>query len=219
MASRPAAGGGRHVDVAPERLEKWLTGFADRHGPTTWSATGERVDVVAADGARAECDVPFAPLLPPDATVAYAGLVEHALTDRRVGVLLVRLGGYAAGIFEGTTLTTSKVGSKSVHGRNSNGGWSQHRFARRREGQVKVALSDSADVAVRILVDAKALDALVLGGETKAVTAVMADPRLLHLKELVEPRILDVPDPKLVVLQQTPALFRAVRIRILDPVA
>jgi hypothetical protein len=34
---------------------------------------------------------------------------------------------------------------------------------------------------------------------------------------LVEPRILDVPDPKLTVLQQTPALFRAVRIRVLDP--
>jgi hypothetical protein len=216
MASRPAAGGGRHVDVTPERLERWLAGFAERHGATTWTATDTRVDIAAADGARAECDVPFAPL-GEHADAPYGGLVEHTLNDRRVGVLLVRLGGYAAGVFEGTTLVTSKVGSKTVHGRNSNGGWSQHRYARRREGQVKVALSDSADVAVRILADAKGLEAVVLGGETKAVTAVIADPRLQHLKALVEPRILDVPDPKLTVLQQTPALFRAVRIRVLDP--
>jgi len=104
-----------------------------------------------------------------------------------------------------------------VHGRNSNGGWSQHRYARRREGQVRQALDESAEVAVRILTGATALDAIVLGGETKAVTAVMADPRLQHLNSLVEPRILDVPDPKLTMLQSAPALFRAVRIRVLDP--
>jgi hypothetical protein len=216
MASRPAAGGGRHVDVPAERLEKWLAGFSERHGTATWRATAERVDLIAEDGARAECEVPFPPLAVDD-SAPFGGLPAHVMTDRRVGVLLVRLGGYAAGVFDGTTLTTSKVGSKTVHGRNSNGGWSQHRYARRREGQVKEALAESADVAVRILAGARGLQALVLGGETKAATEVMQDPRLAKLVPLVQERFLVVPDPKLVVLQQTPALFRAVRIRIIDP--
>ncbi|MDQ1724869.1 MAG: hypothetical protein QOG52_1897 [Frankiaceae bacterium] len=216
MASRPAAGGGRHVDVAPERLGKWFAGFAERHGATTWTATPDRVDVVAADGARAECDVPFAPLTI-DGDAAFGGLLAHAAADRRVGVLLVRLGGYAAGVFDGQTLQASKVGSKTVHGRNSNGGWSQHRYARRREGQVKEALSEAADVAVRILGDAKGLTALILGGESTSAKEVMTDVRLQPLRPLVQPRFLVVPDPKLVVLQATPALFRAVRIRVIDP--
>ncbi|MEA3019858.1 MAG: Actinobacteria/chloroflexi release factor, partial [Actinomycetota bacterium] len=46
---------------------------------------------------------------------------------------------------------------------------------------------------------------------------VLADPRLQHLSAVTEPRILDVPDPKLAVLTATPALYRAVRIRIIDP--
>ncbi|MCU1675939.1 MAG: hypothetical protein JWM93_697 [Frankiales bacterium] len=224
MASKPAPGGGRYVEIPPERLQRWLDGFRERHGTTTVTSTPNRVDFSAADGARAECDVPFAPLTV-DGTAAHpadGGLLEHVERDRRVGVLLVRLGGYAAGIFDGTTLVSSKVGSRQVHGRNSNGGWSQHRYARRREGQVKEAIGDSADVAVRILMDpatlaTRKLEAVVLGGETKSVEAVMADPRLQHLEQLVEPRILDVPDPKLTVLQRTPDLFRAVRIRVLDP--
>ena len=40
---RPAAGGGRRLGVAPERLGKWLDGVADRHGAFT--------DVVLVDGA------------------------------------------------------------------------------------------------------------------------------------------------------------------------
>ena len=210
------------MDVPAERLERWIAGFTERHGAVTWTANPDRVDVEAEDGARAECDVPFAPL-----TVGinerFGGLVQHVNQERRVGVLLVRLGGYAAGIFDGTTLTTSKVGSKTVHGRNSNGGWSQHRYARRREGQVKEALRESADVAVRILLGADGprvapgLQALVLGGETKAAHEVMQDTRLATLLPLVQERFLVVPDPKLVVLQQTPALFRAVRIRVIDP--
>ncbi|HWH27783.1 MAG TPA: hypothetical protein VNU26_02270, partial [Mycobacteriales bacterium] len=53
--ARPAAGGGRWVDVAPERLERWLAGFAERHGPTQQAAAsdGGQVVVAAADGARA----------------------------------------------------------------------------------------------------------------------------------------------------------------------
>jgi len=83
----------------------------------------------ASDGTVARCQVPFPPLLMTGDDLP-AALVAHAQLDRRVGVLLVRLGGYAAGVFEGSTLVASKVGSRQVHGRSSAGGWSQQRFAR-----------------------------------------------------------------------------------------
>ena len=211
MTSRPAAGGGRWVTVPPERLARWLTGFTDRHGATASSYAGAMVRLVGGDGAVAECEVPFGPLVGDD-------LVGHCLRDRRVGVLLARLGGHAAGVFEGSVLISSKVGSRQVHGRSAAGGWSQQRFARRREGQVSVALTAAADNAVtHLLPHLATLEAVVLGGERTAVEAVLADRRLAPLRPMITGRLLDVPDPRLVVLQATPALFRSIWIRVVDP--
>lgn len=208
---------GRWVSVEAERLEGWLTRFAGRHGPTTFAADEAVVTVTAEDGAVAECRVPFPPLVAAPGT-AYGGLVAHSVTDRRVGVLLVRLGGFAVGVFLGSRLVESKVGSRQVHGRSAAGGWSQQRFARRREGQVKVALAAAADLAATMLVPAaRSLDAVVLGGDRRSVETVLADGRLAPLRPLVAEPLLDVPDPRLKVLQRTPALFRAVRIRISEP--
>lgn len=203
---------GRVVDVAPERIEGWLGRFADQHGELSWQAWPDRMLATAADGAVADCEVPFPPL------GSSTGLAAHAVRERQVGVLLVRLGGYAAGIFTGSTLVASKVGSRYVHGRNAAGGQSQQRFARRRDGQARVALEEAADVAVRVLLPAvRDLDAVVLGGDRRAVATVVADPRLSDVRSLVVPRLLDVPDPRLRILQQTPPLFRAVRVTVTDP--
>jgi hypothetical protein len=210
MATSPAAGGGRWVTVPPERIERWLAGFAERHGEVTTDPGAEVVRLTASDGATAECEVPFPPLT--------GSLAEHSAAVRRVGVLLVRLGGYAAGVFEGRELVASKVGSRQVHGRSAAGGQSQQRFARRREGQVRVALGAAADNVARILVpEAGRLDAVVLGGDRTAIDEVLTDRRLAPLLPLVSGRLLDVPDPRLKVLQSTPDLFRAVRIRISEP--
>ena len=210
---RPAAGGGRWVTVSPQRLAGWLDGFTERHGAAVRTADERLVRLVAADGAVAEIEVPFPPLTGDD-------LVAHALAERRVGVLLVRLGGHAAGVFAGDTLESSKVDRRQVHGRSAAGGWSQQRFARRREGQVTVALREAADVAARILLPAVArLDAVVVGGERTAVDAVLSDARLAPLRPLVTGRLLEVPDPRQAVLESTPPLFRAVWIRVVDPPA
>jgi hypothetical protein len=204
------------VQVPPERLDRWFAGFAERHGPTTESTSAAVVVVAAADGARAEVEVPFPPL---DGDGA-AALVAHATAARRVGVLLVRLGGYAVGVFDGERLVTSKVGSRQVHGRSAAGGQSQQRFARRREGQARVALQAAADTAARVLAPhAGSLDAVVVGGERTAVEAVLADRRLQALRSRVSGRLLDVPDPRRAVLERTPAQFRAVWIRVVDPPA
>jgi Actinobacteria/chloroflexi VLRF1 release factor len=213
----PATGGGRWVAVDPERLEGWLARFCARHGAAACT-TGEAVVVLtAADGAVAECHVPFPPLRV-DPEAPYGGLVAHAAADRRVGVLLVRLGGYAAGVFTGTRLVASKVGSRPVHGRSSAGGWSQQRFARRRQEQARTALTAAADAAAATLVPAVAdLDAVVVGGDRRALSSVLDDPRLAALLPLVVDPRLDVPDPRRRVLEQAPSRFRAVRVRVAEP--
>lgn len=210
-SARPAAGGGRRVEVAPERLAGWLERFGDRHGGGSVEPGPRLVVVRASDGARAEIDVPFPPLAGDD-------VVAHALRDRRVGILLVRLGGYACGVAAGSRLEVSKVGRRPVHGRSAAGGWSQHRFARRREGQVRVALQAAADTAVRVLLpELGRLDAVVTGGDRSAVDAVLSDRRLAALAGLVTGPLLDVPDPRQDVLAALPARLRAVRVRILEP--
>ncbi len=224
-AGGDSAGGGRWVEVAPDRLVRWVSNFAERHGPLTTEPGRKVLLLRGEDGAVAECHPPFPPMAAPDTWPAsptvLAGLIaEHAAIDRTVGVLLVRLGGYAVGVFAGSPprLVSSKVGSRLVHGRSAAGGTSQHRFARRRENQATAALAAAANTAVRILGPyAGRLDAVVLGGDRRAVTGVRADPRLRPVMKHVVERFLTVPDPRLAVLLDTPGLFLSVRIRLTGP--
>lgn len=205
------------VRVPPERLTRWLDGFAERHGTVEHRATSDEVVVAAADGAVATCEVPFPPLRSrPD--LPYAGLVEHAVEERRVGVLLVRRGGFAVGVFAGARLLSSKVGSRHVQGRSKAGGSSQQRFARRREEQARVAFNAAADAAAAVLLPAAAeLRTLVCGGDRKAIDAVLADRRLEPLRPLAERKLYPVPDPRRRVLDTMPAKFRAVTITVTEP--
>ncbi|GAA3538720.1 acVLRF1 family peptidyl-tRNA hydrolase [Kribbella ginsengisoli] len=202
----------RIVSVGPERLERWLTGFSERHGMTSYDVTAERLSAVAEDGAQAEIVVPFGPL----EELSAEGLVAHVLKDRRLGVLLVRRGGYGAGVFDGGKLIDSKVGSRHVQGTTKAGGWSQQRFARRRDNQAREAFNAATEVAVRILAPAK-LDVLVCGGDRKAIDTVLEDPRLKALRPLVRPPFLGVADPKQKVLEQAGVDARAIRIELTDP--
>jgi hypothetical protein len=195
--------------VAPERLDKWLTGFGERHGQISYDVTPTMVTVSAEDGALAEIAVPFEPL----EDLTRDGLVAHVLKDWRLGVLLVRRGGYGAGVFVGAKLADSKVGSRHVQGTTKAGGWSQQRYARRRDNQAREAFAAATEVAVRILAPAR-LDALVCGGDRRAVDTVLEDPRLKDLAPLVRPPFLGVPDPKQKVLEQAGADARAIRIEL-----
>jgi hypothetical protein len=222
-----AAGGGRWIDVAPERLAGWLESFAQRHGEVSADADPDPVTLRAADGAVAQCHVPFPPLAdgPPGAAApgwAQRGeqIAAHARAERTVAVLLVRLGGYAAGVFTGPApqLAASKVGTRLVHGRSAAGGTSQHRFARRREKQATEALGAAARTAAAVFGPyAGRIDALVLGGDRRAMAVLRADSRLEPYVSLAVERFLTVPDPRLAVLRSTPRLFRAIRIRLTGP--
>jgi Actinobacteria/chloroflexi VLRF1 release factor len=203
---------------------------------------------------------------PDDPAAIAEALAAHARKPRTVGVLLVRLGGYAAGVFTGypPVLGAAKVGSRPVHGRSAAGGWSQHRFARRREKQANEALSAAADAAVMIFGGgagasrggaggqkggaggqkgaaavrstsqkrattgaaaaavrpqprATRLDAVVLGGDRRAVADLRDDPRLAPYFGLATERFLTVPDPKRAVLLEAAKQFTAVRIWLTEP--
>ena len=214
MTVRPAAGGGRLVDVAPERLTRWLDGFAARHGGVarTEPRSGG-VRFVAADGALAEVSLPYGGN-PTDQDE----LVREALTDRRIGLLLARRGAYAVGIAVGDTLTSSKVDRQYVQGRTAAGGWSQQRFARRRQNQARQAATAAADVAARLLLpEIRQLDAVVAGGDRQAIDAVLADRRLEPVRGKLGGWFLTVPEPRQTVLAEAAKLARMVRIRVVEP--
>jgi hypothetical protein len=204
-------------EVPPERLGRWLERWAAEHGGGARTETRPGlVTFTAADGARVACEVPFPPM---GATSEREGLateplLEHAARDRVVGVLLVRLGGHAAGVFSGTRLVASKVGRRQVHGRHRAGGSSSGRFARRRENQARAALGAAADVAAAVLLPhVRDLDAVVLGGDRRALAGVLEDRRLGPLRRLAVERVLDVPDPRLDVLKAMPERCRATIVR------
>ncbi len=204
----------RRVTVAFGRLPRWLDGFAGNHGGLTTEAGAEQVFVTAADGARVWIEVPFGPWQVPSSRPLTA-LQLHLNRSRRIGVLLVRRGGYAAGVFEGPKLISSKVGSAYVQGSTKAGGQSSQRFARRRENQARAAFAEAADVAARILLPEKDnLVALICGGDRTAVATALADARLAPLLPLRAEPFLPVPDPRLRVLQATPQQFLTVRLAI-----
>ena len=190
------AGQPERYEVPPERLERWIDRWIERHGEIAEARTGpERITLTASDGAVLECDPPF----PPIGGVGVEGLLDHVRRERVVGVLLV----------------DSKVGSRLVHGRHRKGGSSQRRFERRREGQARLALEQAADTAARILLPHRAdLDALVRGGDRRALAEVLEDSRLRVLRPLIEDRVLEVPDPRLDVLEATPDRFLATTLTV-----
>lgn len=201
--------------MAPLRLQRWLAGFGERHGGAPRVvATAQCVHLQGSDGAQCWIDVPFAPL-PLVSADPLDALAEHALAERTVGVVLVRRGGFAAGVFHGSELVASKVGSAYVQGTTKAGGWSQQRYARRRDNQSRDAFAAAADVTARILLPRlHDLDAVIGGGDRAAVTAVLTDARLTAVQALVVPPFLAVPDPRLRVLEDSAEQWRAVTIRL-----
>jgi len=205
----------RTVRVAPERLARWLTGFAERHGKVIVSQCGGQVILSAADGAQALISVPFPP--PPLGASTLDDLVHHVAVERQVGALLVRKGGYAVGVFAGRELIRSKVGSSYVQGRTKAGGWSQQRFARRRENQADKAYQLAAEAASAVLLPAvDDLETIFLGGDRAGAEAVLADSRLPPVRAKASSHVLPVAEPRLSVLRAFPDQFLAVPIRLND---
>ncbi|MEU4569496.1 acVLRF1 family peptidyl-tRNA hydrolase [Micromonospora sp. NPDC023956] len=214
MRTWPAPGGGRWVEVDPARITRWVEGFAARHGGPTTTAQPYGLLLTAPDGATAELHTP--PGAPPGTDVT--GFAAAATVPRRIGLLLARKGGVAVGVADGDKLVVSKVDTRYVQGRTAAGGWSQQRFARRRDNQAKAVLDEAAELAVRLLLpEASTLTALVTGGDRRGIDTILADRRLAALAALRADRLLDVPEPRHPVLLAAIPAARAVHVLVTDP--
>ncbi|TCP53659.1 hypothetical protein EV191_104228 [Tamaricihabitans halophyticus] len=224
MSAREVAGGGRAIEVSQERLPGWFERFARRHGGIRHTELAvDTVRVVAEDAASASIAVPFGPLAGeqvgagPVPGLHIDALLAHLAEPRRIGLLLVRLGGHSVGIATAGEVLRSRTGRRQVHGRNSAGGWSQQRFARRRSEQATKALRACADDVAEVLIpELPELAGVVLGGDRAALDTLREDSRLTGVFALAAPRVLDVPEPRKRVLDEAARRAWCVEIVIVD---
>ncbi len=203
----------RAVDVPFGRLAGWIERFDRRHPGTTWTVVPPQLVATSPDGSSATCAVPFGS----PGLSAPADVVAHLQRPWRLGVILVRRGGFAVAHVRGAEQVEAKIGQRHVQGKTKAGGWSQQRFARRRDNQAREAYDAAAGHAQRILDPvARELDLLVLGGDKAGVRAVLDDPRLQALAGVPQQWVTDVADPRRSVLDDVIGRARSVRIEVVD---
>ncbi|MBA2461012.1 MAG: hypothetical protein H0V45_04475 [Actinobacteria bacterium] len=141
-------------------------------------------------------------------------LLAALAEDRMVAALLVRLGGFAVGVFEGEKLLASKVGSRFVKGRHKKGGSSANRFRRRREGQERELVELAAAEAARVLAPwQRRIEHVALGGDRDAIRRVLAtSAELAWLEALALERFFTVPEPRRRVLDGLPYQLYAAKV-------
>ena len=168
--------------------------------------------LTGADGGTAVITPPY-PI--PAATASdFVDAVQHI---PRTGVILIRRGGFAAAIVEGGSVLASDVGKRHVQGRTAAGGWSQQRFARRREKQAGELVDAAVDCAARVILPELPVEYVVTGGDRPLVEQVLADPRLRALDQVTRGPHLDVPDPRRDIVTSLPERLSTLRIDLVDP--
>jgi Actinobacteria/chloroflexi VLRF1 release factor len=190
--------------VGRDNVRKRLAPLEGEPGRTSYSDGAARIE---AAGEVITVRPPFG--LPHNGeyeSVQLEPLFDALATDHVVAVLLVRLGGYAVGVFEGERLMASKVGSRFVKGQHKKGGSSANRFRRRRDEQARALIEEAAEVAVRVLEPWRTrVEFTALGGDRAAIDRVLgASPELGWLAEKALPRFFAVPDPRQAVLERLP---------------
>jgi hypothetical protein len=188
--------------------------FDARHPDAVWTVQPDQARVAASDGAWAVVTVPLAPLAEP----TLDGLLRHVARPWQLGIVLARKGGFAVAHVRGASVLASKVGQRHVQGRSKAGGWSQQRFARRRDNQAREAYAAAAEHVVSLLLPVVAdLDLLAVGGDAKAVDAVLDDQRLTRLHDVPRQTLAGVPEPRRDVLDAAIRQARSVQVEVFDP--
>jgi len=109
--------------------------------------------------------------------------------DRKLGLILVRLGRYAIGVFEGDKLLAGKAGTGLVHARHHKGGSSANRFARHREKQMEYFFTRIEEHAREILgPHLDHIEYVIYGGARDTLTRMWKQCAFF---ELLRPRTLD----------------------------
>ena len=190
--------------VGRENVRKRLAPLAGEPGRTTYAGGKARIETA---GELIVVRPPFGLAHEGEYEVVQLDQLFEALAvDRVVAALLVRLGGYAVGVFDGERLVASKVGSRFVKGRHKKGGSSSGRFSRRRDEQARALIEEAAEVAVRVLEPwRERVEFVALGGDRVAIDRVLAaSPELGWLAERALPRFFTVPEPRQRVLERLP---------------
>lgn len=198
-----------HVPAA--RLTKWIAGFDERHGGARREVVDGILCLTGVDASSALIRPPY----PVDATDPEL-FVAACLRVPRTAVILIRRGGFAAAIVEGGVVTASDVGKRHVQGRTAAGGWSQQRFARRRDKQVHELVQAAVEYAARVIVPELPVEYVATGGDRPLIDEVLADPRLRSLVDMPRGPHLDVPDPRRDVVTSLPERLSTLRIDVAD---
>lgn len=212
----PDTTGGRQrsVEVSWERLAGWVERYDARHPATIWSVRDGTVEAISPDGARVTINVPFGSA----ELTSMDGVLRHLARPWRLGIVLVRRGGFAVARVTGAETVESKIGRRHVQGKTKAGGWSQHRFANRRDNQAKVAFDAAAEHAARLLLPhAAGLAMLGTGGDRQALSAVLEHPRLRPLAARPQRWLGGFADPNRDVLAKAVLAARSVTVHLQDP--
>lgn len=223
--SRDVPGPGpRQLTVAEWRLPRWVAGFQDRHTGVTVSTIPDGFLLESADGswARVQSPVPIPGWLPdrPDPVEPGQAAQELALLlaePRVVGVLLIRRGGYGAARVRSGEVLASKAGRRRVHGRSAAGGWSQQRFARRRDNQTAEMLEAAVRTAREVLLGEPSPELMVTGGDKALIRRALDDPGLRPLRDLPRGAHLPVGDPRAAVLREVARIVLSFQVLVFDP--
>ncbi len=131
-----------------------------------------------------------------------APLRAHLTQPRLVGLLVVRLGGYGAGVYRDEQLVNGKHGVRFVKNRNKKGGSSSNRFRRRRVEQARDAYDRACALAEEVL-GVQQLDEFVVAGDRAGLEQVMERSRLLtRLSEHALTLPVHVPEVRRALLEQ-----------------
>jgi Actinobacteria/chloroflexi VLRF1 release factor len=200
----------RHIGRA--NLTKRLAPLEGHDGRASYRAGSAKLEF---DGGTMAVTPPFGLAHEGDYEQVVVGPLLEALgEDHTVAALLVRLGGYAIGVFDGEQLVDSKVGSRFVKGRHRAGGSSANRFRRRREGQERELVDKAAAEAARLLAHWQGqVERVALGGDRAAIGRVLvARPDLAWLTPLALERFFSVPEPRRRVLDALPYQLYAAKV-------
>jgi len=174
-----------------------------RKADDTWSGAA-----VFLSASEAYIVAPPFPIRAENRSDGWNGAPLRALLARRylLGVVLLRLGAYAVGVLDGDELVASKADTRYVKGKHHAGGWSQQRFARIREKQMRELFDEACEVArSRMAPYERRLDYIFLGGERLTLLAFRKRcPYLEKLAGKIAPRILDVERPNRGALEGIP---------------
>lgn len=116
--------------------------------------------------------------------------------EYKLGIVLLSLGEYAIGVFEGKKLITSKCGKRFLRGKHKKGGSSQARFARARKANIEIFFNEVYGILKgKMEPHISNLDYVIYGGVKITIRNFQKrDHFMKKLNEKTLERIIDVHD-------------------------